>query len=119
METGIVLTGGGARAAYQVGVLRGISDIFPDWENPFQVIVGTSAGAINAVAMAGGSPIFRHNISHLEGLWSEIAVNRIYKSQTLEIFRNMSGVARRLFVKQMEGAPVGTGLQYQVELEPD
>lgn len=106
METGIVLTGGGARAAYQVGVLRGISDIFPDWENPFRVIVGTSAGAINAVAMAGGSPIFRHNISHLEGLWAEIAVNRIYKSQTLEIFRNMSGVARRLFVKQMEGAPV-------------
>ncbi|MFL1404463.1 patatin-like phospholipase family protein [Marinobacter sp. M1N3S26] len=106
METGIVLTGGGARAAYQVGVLRGISDMYPDWENPFGVIVGTSAGAINAASIAGGSSIFRHNISHLEGLWSEITVNRIYKSQTLEIFRNMTGVARRLFMGQPDGSPV-------------
>lgn len=106
METGIVLTGGGARAAYQVGVLRGISDMYPDWENPFGVIVGTSAGAINAASMAGGKSIFRHNISHLEALWSEITVNRIYKSQTLEIFRNMTGVARRLFMGQLDGSPV-------------
>lgn len=106
METGIVLTGGGARAAYQVGVLRGISDMYPDWENPFGVIVGTSAGAINAASLAGGSSIFRHNISHLEGLWSEITVNRIYKSQTLDIFRNMTGVARRLFMGQLDGSPV-------------
>lgn len=106
METGIVLTGGGARAAYQVGVLRGISDMYPDWENPFGVIVGTSAGAINALALASGAAMFRHNISHLEGLWSEIAVNRIYKSQTLELFRNMTGVARRLFAGQQDGAPV-------------
>lgn len=106
METGIVLTGGGARAAYQVGVLRAISDMYPDWETPFRVIVGTSAGAINAVGLASGAPIFRHNVSHLEGLWSEITVDRIYKSQTLDIVRNMTGVARRLFAGQGEGAPV-------------
>lgn len=106
METAIVLTGGGARAAYQVGVLRGISDMYPDWETPFRVIVGTSAGAINAVALAGGSPIFRHNVSHLEGLWSEITVDRIYKSQPLDIFRNMTGVARRVLAGQGHGAPV-------------
>ena len=106
METGIVLTGGGARAAYQVGVLRGISDMYPDWDTPFRVIVGTSAGAINATAMAAGHAIFRHNISHLESLWSEISVNRIYRSQTLEIFRNMTGVARRLFASQQHAAPV-------------
>lgn len=106
METGIILSGGGARAAYQVGVLRGISDMYPDWENPFRVIVGTSAGAINAVAMAGGHPIFRHNISHLERLWSGISVEKIYKSQTLDLFRNMTGVARRLFVAQHHASPV-------------
>lgn len=120
METGIVLTGGGARAAYQVGVLRGISDMYPDWENPFEIIVGTSAGAINAVAMAGGNPIFRHNISHLESLWTEIAVNRIYKSQTLEIFRNLTGVARQLFAGK-EGAPVAllnnSPLRFMLEQE--
>ncbi|MFW5824831.1 MAG: patatin-like phospholipase family protein [Marinobacter sp.] len=106
METGIVLTGGGARAAYQVGVLRGISDMYPDWETPFRVIVGTSAGAINAVALAGGNAIFRHNVSHMETLWSEITVHSIYKSQALDIFRNMAGVARRIFAGQGQGAPV-------------
>lgn len=106
METGIILSGGGARAAYQVGVLRGISDMYPDWENPFRVIVGTSAGAINAVALAGGHAIFRHNISHLESLWAEITVNRIYKSQTLDLFRNMTGVARRLLVAEQHSSPV-------------
>ncbi|SFR76327.1 NTE family protein [Marinobacter daqiaonensis] len=107
METGVVLTGGGARAAYQVGVLRAISDMYPDWENPFRVIVGTSAGALNAAALASGSPIFRHNVGHLEGLWSEISVDRIYKSQTLDILRNMRGVARGLFSRQSQsGGPM-------------
>ncbi len=106
METGVVLTGGGARAAYQVGVLRGISDMYPEWENPFEVIVGTSAGALNAIALAGGSPNFRHNVSHLEALWSELSVSHVYKSQTLDIVRNMTGVARRMFTGHDQGVPV-------------
>ena len=56
-KTGLVLTGGGARAAYQVGVLKAIGKILPDhgWPgsaNPYDVICGTSAGAINATALA-------------------------------------------------------------------
>lgn len=48
--TGLILSGGGARAAYQVGVLAGIAELLPaSAANPFPVIVGTSAGAINAV----------------------------------------------------------------------
>lgn len=51
--TGLILSGGGARAAYQVGVLAGIADLLPPGSpNPFPVIVGTSAGAINAVKLA-------------------------------------------------------------------
>jgi NTE family protein len=53
--TGLILSGGGARAAYQVGVLSAIADLLPDAaHNPFPVIVGTSAGAINAVGLACG-----------------------------------------------------------------
>ena len=57
LKTGLILTGGGARAAYQVGVLHAVSDILCDagWEperNPFDIICGTSAGAINATALA-------------------------------------------------------------------
>ena len=52
--TGLILSGGGARAAYQVGVLAGIADLLPPGSpNPFPVIVGTSAGAINAVKQIG------------------------------------------------------------------
>lgn len=96
-ETGVVLTGGGARAAYQVGVLRAISDMYPDWEHPFKVIIGTSAGAINALGLASGGGIFRHNISRLERIWSDLTVDAIYKSHTLDVLRNATGLARKIF----------------------
>ena len=58
--TGLILSGGGARGAYQVGVLSAIADLLPDSSgNPFPVIVGTSAGAINAVSLACGALHFR------------------------------------------------------------
>lgn len=95
-HTGVVLTGGGARAAYQVGVLRAISDMYPDSHYPFDVIIGTSAGAINAAALAGGGGIFRHNVSRLEHLWSELSVERVYNSGSMAILRNMTSVARKL-----------------------
>ena len=53
-KSGLILSGGGARAAYQVGVLKAIHKILPKGHyNPFDVISGTSAGAINGVALAG------------------------------------------------------------------
>ena len=56
-RTGLLLTGGGARAAYQVGVLEAIADLrlacgAGNEPNPFPIITGTSAGAINAAALA-------------------------------------------------------------------
>ena len=51
-RTALVLAGGGARAAYQVGVLLAIRDLMPEPErNPFTILCGTSAGAINAVTL--------------------------------------------------------------------
>ena len=50
--TGLVLTGGGARAAYQVGVVKAVRDILGNpTKNPFPILVGTSAGAINAATL--------------------------------------------------------------------
>lgn len=95
-ETGVVLTGGGARAAYQVGVLRAISDMYPGSGYPFDVVVGTSAGAINAAALAGGGNIFRHNVSKLEDIWSNLSVDKVYSAGSLSIMRNMTRVARHL-----------------------
>ena len=56
-QTALVLSGGGARAAYQVGVLKAMLELMPSGvRNPFSIITGTSAGAINAVALATCGP---------------------------------------------------------------
>ena len=73
-NTGLILTGGGARAAYQVGVLKAIADILLEegWnkrDNPFGIICGTSAGAINATALACRCDNFQEAISSILHVW--------------------------------------------------
>lgn len=76
---GLVLPGGGARAAYQVGVLKAIADMLPPrTRNPFPVICGTSAGAINAAAVATHTPHFRAGVRGLEIIWRNFHANHIY-----------------------------------------
>lgn len=93
-RTGLILTGGGARAAYQVGVMRAISDLLPDLEDPFRIITGTSAGAINAVALAGGYGIFRHNVAHMERLWSHLRIGDVYREDVMGMSRWLTGFVR-------------------------
>lgn len=123
--TGVILTGGGARAAYQVGVLRAIADMYPDWEHPFQVIIGTSAGAINAMAMAGNRGLFRHNIDHLESVWGGLTMDRVFRVDTVSLMRGFSGVARKMLrasagggpVSFLDNAPLRTLLEEEINLE--
>ncbi|HNI37613.1 MAG TPA: patatin-like phospholipase family protein, partial [Pseudomonadales bacterium] len=63
-RTALVLSGGGARAAYQVGVMKAIAEILPsNCANPFPIICGTSAGAINAAMLAAQSDHFAQGVS--------------------------------------------------------
>lgn len=101
-NAGLVLTGGGARAAYQIGVLKAVSDLLPDLHDPFRVICGTSAGAINAVALAGGNDIFRHNIGHLDRLWSQLKIEDIYRADMFGMSRWMTGFVRGILQGQGE-----------------
>ncbi len=105
-KIGVVLTGGGARAAYQVGVLRAIADMYPDWSHPFNVIIGTSAGAINAMAVAGNRGLFRHNIDHLGKIWSELTMERVFRADTLSLMRSFSNIARKMISRPIESGPV-------------
>ena len=124
-HTAVVLTGGGARAAYQVGVLRAISDLYPDSHYPFDVIVGTSAGAINAASLAGGGGIFRHSVSHLEQIWSQLSGDHVYHTGSWSIMRNMSGIARKLMsgseqkqsLSLLNNAPLRALLEEQIDFE--
>lgn len=75
---GLVLTGGGARSAYQIGVLRALAEILPRARNPFQVIVGTSAGAVAASVLAAEAHVWRHGVAGLERVWSNFSTDQVF-----------------------------------------
>jgi NTE family protein len=92
-KTGLILTGGGARAAYQVGVLQALSEIlweagWPPARNPFEIICGTSAGAINATALACRADNFGEGVQKLLDVWLHIEVGQVYRADSLGVIRS-------------------------------
>ena len=88
-RVGIILTGGGARAAYQVGVLRAIAELIPrEAGNPFPIISGTSAGAINAVALAADAANFRRAVLRLQAVWKNFRADQVYRADPLGVLAN-------------------------------
>lgn len=78
-RAGLVLTGGGARAAYQVGVVKAVRDILGNpVRNPFPILVGTSAGAINAATLAAYSDNFTRAVGNLLESWENMHVEHVY-----------------------------------------
>ncbi|MGQ3051140.1 MAG: patatin-like phospholipase family protein [Roseateles sp.] len=89
--TGLILTGGGARAAYQVGVLAAIAQLRRDagvTTNPFPIISGTSAGAINASALACHADDFDGAVDGLLHLWQGLHVENIYRADAFEAVKS-------------------------------
>ncbi len=76
----LILSGGGARAAYQVGVLLAVSDILPHLKNPFPIISGTSAGAINAAALAAHPGTFKRSAHDLAETWRSLEIDQVFHS---------------------------------------
>ena len=90
--TGLLLTGGGARAAYQVGVLEAMADIRKEagaqhQPNPFPIITGTSAGAINASALACGADDFDAAVRRMVEVWKDFHAEQVYRSDFFGILR--------------------------------
>lgn len=91
-KTGLILTGGGARAAYQVGVLQAVSEILCEagWRpgrNPYDIICGTSAGAINATALACHADDFAEGLQMLVKVWEHFTVEQVYRADSLGVMR--------------------------------
>lgn len=87
-RTGLVLTGGGARSAYQVGVMRAIADLLPrDAPTPFHVITGTSAGAIVATCIAAYADQFRKGAVTLERVWRNFHVEQVFRTDPSSVLR--------------------------------
>jgi NTE family protein len=114
-KVGLILTGGGARAAYQVGVLRAIAAMLPEGtRNPFPVICGTSAGAINAASLALSARNFHEGVRQLSAVWENAHVNQAYRSDPVGVFGNLArwlasllgGLSKRQAVSMLDNSPL-------------
>jgi NTE family protein len=74
----LVLTGGGSRSAYQVGVLLALAELLPRARNPFQIIVGTSAGAVAASVLAAEAHHWRRAVAGLERVWANFRSSQVF-----------------------------------------
>jgi NTE family protein len=88
-QLGLVLTGGGARSAYQVGVLKGIAELLRRGSAcPFPVIIGTSAGAVSAIALASDAAHFRRSVHAIERVWRDFRVHHVFKADALSMLKS-------------------------------
>lgn len=75
-----MLPGGGARGAYQIGVLKALSEFLPGEAVPFSIVAGTSAGGINAAVLASHAGNFNHGVTRLENFWCHLHCDHIYRT---------------------------------------
>jgi len=88
---GLILPGGGARAAYQVGVLKAIEELLPDQSpSPFPVVTGTSAGCLNAGMIASRSSDFSDGVGRLTGMWENLQMEMVVKTDAGTAMRSVA-----------------------------
>ena len=98
-KTALVLQGGGARGAYQVGVLKAIAEISGARRSPFQIVCGASAGAINAAPVAVMAQDFQVAVRHMEKLWRGLHCTSIYETIPLKVLLSGSRLAGNLLFR--------------------
>ncbi|CBL46511.1 Conserved hypothetical protein [gamma proteobacterium HdN1] len=122
---GLILSGGGARAAYQVGVLKAIAELMPvDTPNPFGIISGTSAGAINAAALGAYADNFRNAVYSIENVWRTFTPDQVYRTDPLGVFgRAFSWLSsfvvppRKQIVSMLDNSPLRELLKEMIRFE--
>jgi NTE family protein len=82
---GLVLPGGGARGAYQVGAIKALAELVPSAQNPFPVIAGASVGAISASFLAANAARFDYGVSKLVELWQNLHCHDVYRTDFVSI----------------------------------
>ena len=124
-KIGLIMTGGGARAAYQVGVLRALTELLPaEVRTPFPIICGTSAGAINAAVLAMNAGDFRRGVRRLMSVWKNFRVHHVYRADPWGAFANSArwiytvltgGAFDQRPVSLLDNAPLAVLLGRQLE----
>ena len=124
-RAGLVLTGGGARAAYQVGVVKAVREILGNpVKNPFPIVCGTSAGAINAATLAAYADDFSGSVERLLEQWENMRCSKVYRTDPWSIARSgarwlssMMLVSRRNPVSLLDNAPLRQTLENGLPFE--
>ena len=119
------MTGGGARAAYQVGVIKAVRDILGNpVRNPFPILVGTSAGAINAATLAVYAENFSRGVANLLEVWENMHVDHVYKADFPSIMRSgakwlgsLMLLSRRTPISLLDNAPLADMLSRTLPFE--
>jgi NTE family protein len=122
----LVLTGGGARAAYQVGVLRAIASLLKTGApSPFPIICGTSAGAINARCARMRRDDFRRTVHQLAAVWKQFHAHQVYRADALGVLRTglrwlsaffVGGRGRHNPASLLDNAPLADLLSVMLDL---
>lgn len=90
-RTALILGGGGARAAYQVGVLKALAEIIPPTrDNPFPIICGTSAGSINTVALASNASDFHLGVKRINEVWANFELHHVFYADAKHLLKRIS-----------------------------
>ncbi len=114
-HTGLVLTGGGARAAYQVGAVRALSEIAPPGQIPFDIIAGISAGAINGIGLATLAEDFQEGAKQLTATWEGLTPDRIFRTGALRL----ASIGSRWIRDLSAGGLIGkSGINYLLDSGP-
>jgi len=111
-ELALVMTGGGARGAYQVGLLRFLAKRYPDLR--FRIISGVSAGAVNAAHLAQHHGTFPQAIDELTGLWQELVPETVFRIDTSSLLWNVI----RSGVQLMTGGSTAPRIHGMVDTQP-
>jgi NTE family protein len=107
-QLAIVLSGGGARAAYQVGLLRCLAERLPQLR--FSIITGTSAGAINASLLASHQGAFSEAVEDLSELWRHLTFDRVFRTDSRRLSTTVARWSARLLSGGSSAAPRVRGL---------
>src|SRR3990170_1688219 len=124
-RAGLVLTGGGARAAYQGGVVKAVRELLGNpVKNPFPILCGTSAGAINAASLAVYADDFSRAVTNLLGVWEHMRCDHVYRTDLPSIMKSgtrwlssLMLVSRNNPVSLLDNAPLRAMLEKSLPFE--
>lgn len=100
----LYLAGGGARGAYQAGILKAIGHILQVKSLPFDVVSGVSVGSINAAVLAENADNFPEALEKLETIWSEIHCQQVYKATNFALSKSLMRNISTMIIKQRQAA---------------